>query len=297
VIETGERVIKVNGVELGLETFGDSADAPILLIGNSMLTWADELCARLAARERFVVRYDLRDTGQSTTKDPDAPAYTLRDLVADAAALLEALGVARAHVVGFGPGGWIAQLLALDQPAVVATLTLVGTRPTAPGPNDPDLPEHRPELMAHIMSAPEPQWADREAAIHAVVEGARHLAGSAPFDEAEARTRVGRIYDRTVDAAPDGVDLAKRHRANQMTTQFAAIDSGDRWRERLGTITAPTLVVHGEDDPFFPIGNAEALAREITGAELERLPATGQELPRRVWDEFVEAVLGHTSGR
>ena len=156
--------------------------------------------------------------------------------MADAAALLTALGLDRAHVVGFGTGGWIAQLLALDHPGVVATLTLVGTRPTAPGPNDPDLPEHRPELMAFIMNAPEPQWADREAAIGTVVDGARQFAGSAAFDEAEARTHAGRIFDRTVDAAPDGVDVAKRHRANQQATLFAAIDSGDRWRERLGAM-------------------------------------------------------------
>ncbi len=173
-------VARVNGVELCFQTFGDRADQPILLIGNSMLTWDDELCERLAAGERFVLRYDLRDTGRSTTANPDAPEYSLRDLVADAAGLLDALDISRAHMAGWGVGGWIAQLLALDYGERVASLTLIGTRPTAPGPNDPDLPEHSPALMSHIMGAPPPDWSDRAAAIETLVDGARQFAGSAP---------------------------------------------------------------------------------------------------------------------
>lgn len=88
-----ERLIKANDVELCTETFGDPSDPPILLIGATMLTWPDAFCERLAALRRFVVRYDLRDVGRSTTVDPDAPGYTLRDLVADAAALLDALNL------------------------------------------------------------------------------------------------------------------------------------------------------------------------------------------------------------
>lgn len=156
-----ERLVPVNGVELCVQTFGEPTAPPVLLIGNTLLTWPDELCERLARTLRRVVRYDLRDTGRSTTVDPDAPGYTLRDLVADAAGLLAALGLARAHVAGFGVGGWIAQLLALDHPNRVAALTLIATRPNPPGPVDADLPEHDPELMKFIMSAPQPDWTDR----------------------------------------------------------------------------------------------------------------------------------------
>jgi pimeloyl-ACP methyl ester carboxylesterase len=109
------------------------------------------------------------------------------------------------------------------------------------------------------------------------------------------REHVGRIFDRTVNAAPDQADPRKIHRANQIASTFAALDTGDRWRERLGTITAPTLVIHGDENPFFPIGNAKALASEIPGSELLTLPQTGQELPRRIWDVFVTADLRHTS--
>ncbi|GAA4391707.1 hypothetical protein GCM10023088_69100 [Actinomadura verrucosospora] len=285
-----ENLIKANGAELCAETFGDPSDPPILLIGNTMLTWPDDLCERLAASRRFAVRYDLRDTGRSETADPEAPRYTLRDLVADAAGVLDAFGLPSAHVAGFGAGGWIAQLLALDHPSRVATLTLVATRPTAPGPADPDLPDHAPELMARFMQRPQVDWTDRESVVAFQVENARHTAGTS-FDEAEARANIERIFDRTVT----GADPGKAHRANQMGTVFAALDTGDRWRERLPEISAPTLVVHGEDDPFFPLGNGRALAAEIPSAELLVLPGTGNELPRRTWDAVVPALLRHTS--
>ena len=293
--QSNERIVQANGVDLCVQTFGDRADAPVLLIGNSMLAWAEELCHRIAGTARFVIRYDLRDTGRSTTIDPDAPGYTLRDLVADAVALVDAFDLPRVHVVGYAVGGWIAQLAALDHPGRVRSLTLIATRPTAPGPSDVDLSDHSPALMSQVMSGREPDWSDRTAVIDAMTASGRHYAGSGEYDEDDVRAQVGRIFDRTVGAAPREADLAKRHRANQMATQFAAIDSGDRWRERLGTITAPTLVIHGEDDPFFPIGNGEALTDEIPGATLLRLPGIGQELPRRVWAEVVAGVVRHTA--
>ena len=299
----------VNGVDLCVETFGDPDEAAILLVGNTMLTWPDEFCARLAALRRRVVRYDLRGTGRSRapgpaagpettgpettgpgTIDPEAPEHTLRDLVADAAGVLDALDLPAAHVAGFGAGGWIAQLLALDHPDRVTTLTLIATRPTAPGTADPDLPEHAPELMAHFMNPPEVDWTDRESVVAFALENARRMSGP-EFDEAEARRNIERIHDRTLPVPDPG----KAHRADQMATAFAALDSGPRWRERLGGVSAPTLVIHGEDDPFFPLGNARALAAEIPSAELLVLPRTGNELPRRTWDAVVPAILRHTS--
>lgn len=279
-----ERFVRANGVDLCVQTFGPADAPPLLLVGNTMLTWDDELCAQLSDGPRLVVRYDQRRTGRTRA----APGYALRDLVADAAALLDALGIATAHVAGMGPGGWIAQLLALDHPAVVGTLTLVGTRPTAPGPADDDLPDHDPELMAALLSAPQPDWSDPDAVVEFMVAGARHLAGSGPYSEDEVRDRVRRIAERA------GSDPAVAV-ASQLATPFAEIDCGPRWRERLGSITAPTLVVHGADDPFFPVGNAEALAREIPDAELLVLPGTGQELPRRTWEVVVEAMVRHTA--
>jgi pimeloyl-ACP methyl ester carboxylesterase len=303
-----ESFIKVNGVVLCAETFGDPAEPPLLLVGNTMLTWPDELCERLAAVRRFVVRYDLRGTGRSAPTDPadgsqgdgasagasaggSGLGFTLRDLVADAAGVLDAHGLAAAHVVGFGTGGWIAQLLALDHPERVSSLALIATRPTAPGPNDPDLPEHAPEIMAHFMNLPAVDWSDRGQVVEFMVGNARRLAG-AWFNEAEARAQIERIHDRADVTSRDPGEVL---RGDLMGTAFAAMDCGPRWRERLGSIAVPTLVVHGEDDPFFPLGNGRALAEEIPGAELLVLPGMGNELPRRTWDVLVPALARHTS--
>jgi len=176
--------IKVNGVELCVETFGNPADPPVLLVGVTMLSWPDELCEALAGR--YVVRYDLRDAGQSTFVDPDTPTYDLRDLVTDASELLVALDLGRTHVVGMGVGGFIAQLLTLDHPGQVASLTLVSTRPVAPGPVDPDLPGHAPELMEQLFGRPEPDWADRNSVVDYMTSSARLKSGSGGFNERSA---------------------------------------------------------------------------------------------------------------
>jgi pimeloyl-ACP methyl ester carboxylesterase len=286
---TSERIVRANGVELCVETFGKPADPAILLVGTSMLTWEDEFCERLAgvtegAAEgaRFVIRYDIRDTGRSVGYEPGNPPYTIRDLVADAVGLLDTFGLASAHFVGFSVGGMICQRAALICPERVASLTLIATRPTAPGPNDPDLPEHSQKVMAWVMGTPNPDWSDRAAVIDYLVERDRQVAGSLPFDHAARRDVAGRLFDRTDNV---GWSIAT----------FAAIDLGDRWRERLGAIRPPTLVIHGTEDPFFPYGNGVALADEIPGAQLLTLERVGHELPRAVWSTVIPAIVRHTS--
>ena len=278
--------IKANGVELCVETFGDPADPPVLLVGVTMLSWPDELCAALAGR--YVVRYDLRDVGQSTFDDPDAPSYDLRDLVTDASELLVALELGRTHVVGMGVGGFIAQLLALDHPDQVASLTLVSTRPVAPGRVDSDLPDHAPEMMKQLFGRPGPDWTDRDSVVEYMLGGARLMSGSRGFSEQDVRAAAGSVFDRAARTE-------KAQRASQLGTMFAAVDCRPRWRERLGEITAPTLVVHGDEDPFFPHGNGVALAAEIQGATLLTLPGIGQGVPRVTWPVVVDALLRHTS--
>ncbi|WP_262283441.1 alpha/beta fold hydrolase [Micromonospora sp. MA102] len=278
--------INVNDVELCVETFGDPGDPPVLLIGVTMMSWPDELCTKLTGR--YVVRYDLRDAGQSAFVDPDAPAYDLRDLVTDAAELLGALELRSAHVVGLGVGGFVAQLLALDHPDRVASLTLISTRPVAPGPVDPDLPDHAPELTAELFGRPQPDWTDRDSVIDYLAGAARLMSGTRGFDEADARLAAGIVFDRAARTA-------KAQRASHLGTMFAAIDCQPRWRERLGDIAAPTLVMHGDEDPFFPYGNGVALAKEIPGATLLPLRGIGQGLPRAAWPVAVDALLRHTS--
>jgi pimeloyl-ACP methyl ester carboxylesterase len=278
-------MVVVNGVELCVQTFGDPESPAILLIGgaaSSMDWWEDEFCERLTSGPRFVIRYDLRDTGQSVSYEPGAPQYGGPDLVADAVGVLDALRVARAHVVGISMGGGIAQRLALDHADRVASLTLIAT-----SPGGPDLPPMSDALRVRFEEPPaEPDWSDRQAVVDYIVEDLRAYAGTLAFDEEEMRALVGRIVDRTINIA------------SSMTNHFMLAGGDEPMRSRLTEITAPTLVLHGTEDPLFPYGHAEALAAEIHGARLLPLEGMGHEMPPRpVWDEVVAAILDHTAER
>src|SRR5215203_5779252 len=228
---SNERVVRAHGVDLCVQTFGDPADPAILLIhgaATSMLGWEDEFCERLAAGSRFVIRYDHRDTGRSVGYEPGAPPYTLRDLTADAIGLLDVFGLKSAHLVGRSMGGGIAMLAALDYPDRVASLTLVGT-----SPGGPDLPPMSEEFLAHIGGAGNPDWSDREAVIDHVIGMLRVFSGGSDhLDETTMRDLVGRDVDRTVSVASSQIN-------------HFAMDLGEPFRDRLGEIDVPTLVVHG----------------------------------------------------
>jgi pimeloyl-ACP methyl ester carboxylesterase len=275
-------IINANGVAVGVESFGND-DAPLVLLagGTTMLSWPNSLCERLAAGGRRVVRYDLRDSGESTMADPEAPNYTLRDLAADAAALVDALGGGPAHLAGIGVGGMVAQVAALDHPGRFSALTLAGTRVVAPGPPDDDLPDHDQATMSRLFARSMPDWTDRQAVAQFAAVAAEILGD----DPVAARAVSGRIWDRTPSTAPP-VQMA-----NQMGMVFSKLDCKPRWRERLSEIKVPTLVVHGRRDPFFPIGNGEAIMREIPGARLLVLDNAATAIPDGSAQEVAEAML------
>ena len=274
--------VEANGVALGVAHFGDAA-APLVLCagGTTMLSWPDALCESLARGRRHVVRYDLRDSGESITVDPEAPAYTLRDLAADAAALARELDDRPAHLAGIGVGGMVAQVAALDHPEAFSALTLAGTRPVAPGPVDDDLPDHDAATMNRLFSRSMPDWSDRDAVAEYAAGGAEILGD----DPAAARAVAERIWDRTPGTLP-AVQMA-----NQLGMVFAKLDCKPRWRERLPELALPTLVVHGRRDPFFPVGNGEALAREIPGARLLVLERASTAIPDAAAAEVAAAML------
>jgi pimeloyl-ACP methyl ester carboxylesterase len=274
--------VRANGVELGVESFGRDADPLVLLAGGAtMLSWPDALCERLAAGGRRVVRYDLRDCGASTTIDPQAPAYTLRDLATDAAALVDVLGATTAHLGGIGVGGMVAQVAALDHPGAFSALTLVATRPVAPGPVDDDLPDHDAAVMGALFSRPMPDWSDRTA-VTAYAADSAVLLGD---DPEQARTTAARIWDRTPSNAPSA------HEANQLAMVFSRLDCTPRWRERLNELAVPTLIVHGRADPFFPVGNGQALTAQIPGARLLVIDDMATAVPDTATDPIAAAML------
>jgi pimeloyl-ACP methyl ester carboxylesterase len=276
------RTVTANGVELCVQTFGSPASPGLLLIGGvamSMDWWENDLCERLASGPRFVIRYDLRDTGRSVTSPPGAPRYGVTDLVADAVGVLDALGVERAHLVGISMGGRLAQHLALEHPDRVASLTLVAT--TGGRSDLPPMSERLRSRFAH--PPPEPDWSDRDAVVAYLVDDVRAYAGTLPFDEEATRALVRRVVDRTVDI-------------ESSTKNHSLVEGGGSLRSRLADIRAPTLVLHGTDDPLFPPAHGEALAREIPRARLLLLEGMGHEVPPRpLWDQVVAEILDHTA--
>ena len=240
-----------------------------------MLWWEDGFCRLLAEAGRFVIRYDQRDTGQSIAYAPGHPGYTSADLVADAIGIIEALGLPRAHIVGMSAGGAVAQLAALDHPQRVSSLTLIST--SAMGPGLPGMADRTQAFFAR----PRPD-VDDPALLDYLVDFNRALASeAAPFDADGTRA----LYERA---------LARATNAESMLGNHDLVDGGDDWHARLGEIAAPTLVIHGADDPFMPLAHGEALAAAIPEAELLVLEATGHELPRRTWDVVVPGILAHT---
>lgn len=276
---------RVNGVTLGVEHFGDPSAPLVLCVGGpTMLSWPDSLCAELARPVRHggrhVVRYDLRDSGASTTLDPEALGYSLRDLAADAAALARELDDRPAHLAGTGVGGMVAQVAALDDPSAFSALTLLSTRPVAPGPVDDDLPDHDSATVVRMFSRPMPDWSNRDAVAAFAAEGAEILG-----DDPEVASSVaGHIWDRTPTTEP-GIQAA-----NQLGMTFSRIDCAPRWRERLPEISVPALVVHGRHDPFFPVGNGEALAREIPDARLLVIEDASTVMPDSASPVIAEAM-------
>jgi pimeloyl-ACP methyl ester carboxylesterase len=273
-------VVRANGVELCVETLGDEALTPILLIAGSnaaMDWWEDEFCQRLVAGGRFVIRYDHRDTGESVSYPPGAPGYIGDDLADDAVGILDALGIPAAHLVGISMGGSLAQLIALDHPGRVESLTVIATSFAVP--SGLGLPGMRGDVAAAFAALENPDWSDRQAVIDYGVESARLASGSGGFDESSIRGVWGRVFDRTRNIAATFVNHDLIH------------EKEGRSRGPVSEITAPTLVIHGADDPFFPLEHGVALADAIPGAELLTLEGVGHELPRRSWDQVAPAIL------
>ena len=274
-------MIEANGVELCTETFGDPADPPVLLImgiGGSMLWWDEGFCRLLADGGRFVIRYDHRDTGRSVTYPPGQPGYGSDDLVADAAGVLDALGIPAAHVVGVSMGGALAQLVALDFPDRVASLVLISTsfavggQAGLPGPTDE---------FTRFVGSVSVDWSDADSVTEYRVGYSRVLAGQRPFDEDALRDLVRRDIARA-----DDFSAAQNHEL---------LDDDGRSRPPLSSIAVPTLVIHGTADPMFPIGHGEALAAAIPGATMLPLEGAGHGVDRADWGAISMAILEHTA--
>ncbi|WP_410792216.1 alpha/beta fold hydrolase [Kribbella sp. C-35] len=267
----------VNDVELCAETYGDPADPAVLLIhgaGASMVWWDARLCAELAARGRFVIRYDQRDTGQSTSFPTGAPGYAMSDLAGDAVGLLDALGVDRAHVVAQSMSGGTALILGVDHPSRVASLTFVST-----STGDDGLPPPSADM-------PRLGWPDfgDTAAVEEYVVRSIEAEAAGHFDETEARALVREDMGRA------------RNYEGSLTNHFAMTFDGPR-NGGFGDLAMPVLVLHGDADPLLPLPHGESIRDAVPGARLAVLAGMGHGLSAPYWTTFVDELINHTEER
>ncbi|MFI1996054.1 alpha/beta fold hydrolase [Actinoplanes sp. NPDC020271] len=285
-----ETMMPVNGIQVCLETFGERTEPPLLLLAgeaSSMDWWDDEFCRRLAAGGRFVIRYDHRDTGRSSTF-PAGAAYSGVDLMNDALGVLDALGVPAAHLVGLALGGALAQRIAVEQPHRVLTLTLIATSAGLGPDATPVLAgvtavavRTPPATEVRVQAATdEVDWTNRRAAVSGLIAEIRARGGPFTPDEPQLRRLAERVFDRSGDL---GAGRANHRRAGY----------GPPVRDRLAAIEAPTVILHGTLDQRFPAEHPRELARVIPGSRLVWLEGVGHEVPpRAVWNQVLTEILG-----
>lgn len=285
ISETEVRYETVGPIRLAYTTTGDPSAPPVLLVsglGGQLIAWEDDFCAELVDRGLYVIRFDNRDVGLSThvTNATDgapgplpglpAPAYQLSDLAADAAGLVDALGLGSVHVVGVSMGGMISQLLAIEHPDRVRSLTSIMSTT-----GDPAVGQASDQARALLLAPPA---FTREAVQDGSVMSHSVLGSPAyPTPEEVLRERSGRAYDRAFD--PAGF-------ARQLT---ACLVTPDR-TEQLRALELPALVIHGDADALIDVSGGKATAATIPGAELVVVEGMGHDLPRAVWTQVVDLI-------
>lgn len=286
---------EANGIELFYEEHGNPDSETILLVmglGAQMTLWPDEFVEALVAHGYHVIRYDNRDIGLSTKFEgarapglrmqlirkllrfPARVPYSLRDMADDGIALLDALGIEKAHVVGASMGGMIAQLMAIHHGDRLLSLTSVMS--TTGNPRLPQAEKHAMEAL----TAPIPSM-EEDALVDHGIHIAKNIGSPGyPFDPERQREKVLKSVRRSV--YPPG-----------LPRQLAAIiDDGDR-RSRLAKVDVPTLVLHGEDDPLVKCEAGRETAACIPGAKLVTIPGWGHDLPVELIDRLADEVAAH----
>ncbi len=281
--------VNVNGVDIEYITQGDPSDPALLLVmglGAQLITWPDGFVDGLRQRGLFVIRFDNRDSGLSTKFDglPDIMAlfagtdlssttYRIEDMADDAAALLGALGIAQAHVVGVSMGGMITQALVVNHPELFLSASSIMSTT-----GDRAVGAPTGEAMTALLR---PAATSREEAIQAGVEGSLVIGSPGyPTDEGILRERAAAAYDRSY--CPDGT-----------VRQLGAILGSPDRTEGLRGVGIPFLVVHGEADPLVTLSGGEATAAAVPGSKLLTIPGMGHDLPQALWGTITDAIVAN----
>ncbi len=286
--------VQANGITIEYEQIGPP-DAPVILLimglGMQLIAWPESFCEGLAARGFRVVRFDNRDAGLST-RMPSAgslatkvmmaralfglrvkPPYTLDDMARDTVGLMDALGIDQAHVVGASMGGMIAQIVAVEHPERVKSLTSIMSTS-----GDRGLPGPKGKVRRALLR---PRPRDKAVAVRRYMEMFRLIGGAGyPPTEDELRARVERAVRRSY--RPDGFGR-----------QMIAIQTAPSRVLKLRGIRAPTLVLHGSHDPLVPLAGGEDTAANIFGARLRIVPGMGHFLPEALIPLLLDEIAGH----
>jgi pimeloyl-ACP methyl ester carboxylesterase len=288
--------ITANGIQIEYDTFGKHGDPPLLLIVGlacQLIHWDEGLCEQLARRGHYVIRFDNRDAGLSTkfaeSGIPDIgqiikarmkgevmrPPYTLEDMADDAVGLLDALEIEKAHICGISMGGMIAQTIALNHRQRILSLISIYSQT-----GNPALPPPTPEALECLLTPPP---MEREANITYTLDVWRTFSGTGfPLDEDWHRKIAAQAYDRAF--YPEGV-----------ARQMAAVLAQKNRKSELGSVSVPTLVIHGADDPLVAVEGGKDTADAIPGAELVIIDGMGHDLPHGgAWSQIVDGIVNHT---
>jgi pimeloyl-ACP methyl ester carboxylesterase len=291
------QLARANGIDICYDIFGDAKAEPMLLImglGAQMVLWDDAFCEKLAERGFRVIRFDNRDIGQSSKmtggkkltsfellklrllKIPIAAPYKLYDMAVDTIALMDALSIRRAHLVGASMGGMIAQEIAITFPERVLSLTSIMSTT-----GNPKVPPPSREAAAMLMAPPPKTREDYIARFQQTWKMLR--VGSFPEDEALDVSRAERSYARGLNPAGVGRQLR------------AILASGSR-KARLAQVKAPTLVIHGTVDPLVRPEGGKDTAASVPGARLLMIEGMGHAIPIPMWPQVIGAIDAHAHG-
>jgi pimeloyl-ACP methyl ester carboxylesterase len=285
------------GIDLAYETIGSPADPPLLLVpgyGTQLIGWPRRFSEMLAAGGRFVIEFDNRDSGLSTKIDapldltallPAAGSgdlavaavlapYTLSDLAADALALLDGLGIDRAHVLGASMGGMIAQQMAIEHPERL--LSLVSKMSNT---GEPEVGQPTQEALEALLT---PSPTERSAYVEATSAKMMIWASRRYGDRGRCEALAAAGFDRCFN--PEGV-----------TRQLAAILASGSRADGLRALTVPTLVIHGLDDTMIQPDGGERTAELVPGARLMLVEDMGHDRPEPLWPLLTEQILEHTA--
>jgi pimeloyl-ACP methyl ester carboxylesterase len=260
-------------VSLFYETFGADGDPVLLLVnglGSQCINFKAEFCHKFVESGFRVVRFDNRDVGLSSHLK-GGPKYTVEDMADDGFAVLDAVRAQVAHIAGWSMGGMIVQAMALKHPERILSMTSVMS---APGPMTG---ERDPEVVA-AFSAPPARTREEAAERH--LAGLRVWGSPACFDIDRITADAHAAFDRCWD--PDG-----------RARQAMAVQSSPSREAALGTLTVPTLVVHGDADRLAPLEGGRATASVIPGARLEIVEGMGHDYPPQYWDRLVQLITAH----